>query len=133
MIYVPLKSGSILIPSGPSTDPERRYLFVICTDACPESKHLLVPLATYRNEYCDSTCILEPYEHPFIRVKSFVLYRSSRVEFVDTLQKGVNDGILVPREPVNKQTFLRIAKGICRSRGTPQKIKSYYGCMQAIR
>jgi hypothetical protein len=128
MTYAPYRRGTILVPSGPSHDPERRHLFVICTDECEKGCYLLVPISTWTNDLCDETCILSPYEHPFLQRKSYVLYRNALIEHKDTLIKGVDENYLFPREDLNGQTFGRVRNGICVSAHTKRKVKLYFGC-----
>jgi hypothetical protein len=128
VVYQVLKKGTILIPSGTTFDPGKHHLFVVCTDACKDGKHLLVPIATWTNDLCDDTCRLTAGEHRFIKHASYILYRKARIEAGVDLVKGVEERVLAPDDPMNGQTFLRIANGVCRSLQTPRKIKAYAGC-----
>lgn len=48
--YQVLKKGTLLIPSGPTHDPDKKHLFVVCTDVCAEGRHLLVPINSWTND-----------------------------------------------------------------------------------
>ncbi len=85
-------------------------------------------VSTKINDLCDTTCILQPHEHPFLTAESFVFYRKARIESAETLIQGVAEGVFIPKEIMNAQTFLRIVKGICGSKQTPKRIKTYIGC-----
>lgn len=122
------RAGTLLIPSGPSHDPDRKHLFIVCTDPCEEGKQLLVGVTTWVNDQCDDACILEPHEHEFLNRKSFILYRAARIEEATTLDNGVREGKFQLRAAMNAQTFLRVKNGVCRSKQTPRKIKKYAGC-----
>lgn len=122
------KRGTILIPSGPSHDPDRLHLFVVCSEPCGNGKQVLVSIATRVNSLCDPTCILQPHEHPFLTKESFVLYRKARVEAATALDAGLAQGVFKARDDMNAQTFLRILNGICASLQTPRWIKNYVGC-----
>ena len=70
-MFIPFRRASLLIPSGPTHDPQRRHLFIVLTDPFDDtgngvSRVLLVSLASVRDS-CDRTCILKPGDHPFIR------------------------------------------------------------------
>ena len=123
-----VKKGTILIPSGTSCDAGKMHLFVVCTDACVNGLHLLVPVTSWTNDLCDATCKLAKGEHPFLTHASYILYRKARIEAATDLIYGVEQKTLSPHEMMNGQTFLRIANGICRSSQTPRKIKIYAGC-----
>lgn len=66
MAYVPYKKGTLLIPTG-----NTKHLFVIVTDKCAESCHLLVNITSVRDgmEH-DKTTIIEAGEHSFIKHRS---------------------------------------------------------------
>jgi hypothetical protein len=128
MAYKPLKKGTIIIPSGTDFDPDRKHLFVICTDKCENGFQVIVPICTHVNDLCDSTCVIAKGEHRYITKKSYVLYRKSQIIESENLVKGVKSGKLQPHDDMNGQTFLRVKKGLCGSRQTPRKIKKYLGC-----
>lgn len=133
MAYVPLKKGTIIIVSGTHHDPGREHLFIICTDVCVKGFHVIVPLTSYVNDLCDGTCIVERGEHPFVRKKSYILYRKAEVREASVLIAGVAAKIMRPHDDMNAQTFLRIRNGICRSIHTPRKVKKYFGCPEPVK
>lgn len=122
------RKGTILIPSGPTADPDRKHLFVVCTDPCENNQQVLVPISSVRSRLCDQTCLLQPHEHPFLRRESFVFYRQTRIEAHQVLLDGVAQSLFEPRDDMNGQTFLRVFNGICRSSQTPRRVKRYLGC-----
>lgn len=122
------KKGTVLIPSGPSHDPGRMHLHVVCTDPDNDGCQLIVSICTKINNLCDPSCTLQPHEHPFLTKESYVLYRKAEVVQQSALTNGVAANLFVPKEDMNGQTFLRIAKGICTSIQTPRRIKKYFGC-----
>jgi hypothetical protein len=122
------RAGTLLIPSGPAHDPERRHLHVVCTDPCQNGKQVIVSITTWTNSLCDATCILQAHEHEWLRHQSYVFYRKARIEAATTLDNGVQQGIFEQQGDVYEQTFLRILNGICASPQTPRKVKQYIGC-----
>jgi len=128
MADIAARKGTILIPSGPSHDPNRKHLFVVCTEPCENESQLIVPVSTVTNSLCDQTCIIQAHEHGFLRHESFAFYRKSRVEPREALLTGVQNKLFVPHDDMNAQTFLRVFNGICRSPETPRKIKIYADC-----
>lgn len=82
---------------------------------------------TWTNSLCDNTCLVEAFEHEWLRHRSYVLYRKSRIEAAaDLIINGERRGLFERRGAMNPQTFLRIRNGIARSPHTPMKIKRYY-------
>ncbi len=128
MTKIPLKRGTILIPSGTNNDLGKKHLFVICSDVCDKGLLVLVPLSSFTNDLCDQTCLLNSGEHPFLVRKSYVLYRKSEIYSASGLVDAVSQGLFSQREDINGQTFLRIKNGFCKSIQTPRKVKIYLNC-----
>lgn len=122
------RAGTLLIPSGTYHNPNKRHLFIVCTETKEDGTNLLVPISTWINDLCDDTCRLAPHEHAFIRHDSYVLYRKARTESAQNLHDGVAAGLFQTREPVNAQVLLRVVNGVCRSIHTPRKFKLYLDC-----
>lgn len=122
------KRRTILIPSGPSHDPERLHLCIICSDPCSKKMISVVPISTYTNDKCDQTCIINTNDHKFVRHKSYVLYRNARIIGCNEVLRGINEGKFTTHDNMNAQTFLRISNGMCRSEYTPRKVKIYLNC-----
>ena len=114
--------------SGTAYEPGKTHLFVVCSDPCPEGLQVIAPITSYTNDLCDQTCLLNAHEHRFIRHKSYILYRKSRIEPAIVLAEGVIAGTFRRDVDLNAQTFLRVRNGICKSPQTPRKIKAYLGC-----
>lgn len=121
--------GTLLVPSGPSHDPKRRHLHVICNDTDANGLNLLVPVVSWTNDLCDDTCVLSAYEHPWLnKPRSYLLYRKADLFEAATLQRRVEAQSVTAAEACNAQVFLRIRNGICTSPHTPRKIKRYAAC-----
>lgn len=116
----------MLIPSGPVDRPGMRHLHIVCTDPCVESKQLVVSVTTWRNNLCDDTCLLDEEDHPWLKHKSWVMYRAARIETALTLDNGVGEGLFTVCDPVNHDVFGRVLRGICASPHTKTGIKRYF-------
>ncbi len=89
MTFKPQKKATLLMPSGPPDDPERRHLWVILTDSCQHEANLLVNVSTLRDgRFHDPACILEPGEHKRITVRSWIEYRRAKAVYSSALIKG---------------------------------------------
>jgi len=130
-VFLPLRRGTLLIPSGPPGDEDRRHLFILLTDPQDDGVRknwvLLVSLSTVRRGVPhDRSCILQPGDHPFVRNDSYVVYQKARLEEADKLLRGVKSGQLVPHDPVPIAVFTRVCKGLEASRLTPNKLLQFY-------
>jgi 5'(3')-deoxyribonucleotidase len=132
MIFIPFKRATLLMPSGPDHDVERKHLFILMTDPVEnlETKTkevLVVSLSTIKpNSPYDDTCIIRPYEHPFIKHDSFVFYRNSAIKDCDKLINGVKQGIFKAKGIIDMPVFSRICSGIETSRFIPSKCLKFY-------
>lgn len=122
------RAGTLLVPSGPENDPGRLHLQVICNDTDNDGNNLIVGLATYVNDFCDQTCIVESFEHPWLKHRSYVLYRKAQIISGSALERGIVERRIFQKADMNGQTFLRIKNGIRASIQTRRRIKNYFGC-----
>lgn len=127
MFFV-VRRATLLIPSGPVADPDRKHLFICLTDpAGAEQDVLLVSISSViPGQPFDATCRLYVGDHPFIRHDSFVSYRSLRIETAQRLGIGVANGVLIPREPLDPGIFARVCAGVEQSRFVAPKFLDYF-------
>jgi len=116
------------VPSGTYHDPDKKHLHIVCNDPDLNGDVMIVSITTYTNDLCDQTCVLHAHEHPWLRHKSYVLYRNAQIISAAALQAGIDSGMVVERDDASAQTFLRIKAGLCNSPQTKRKVKRYLGC-----
>jgi hypothetical protein len=129
--FLPLKRATLLIPSGPQGDQNRKHLFILLTDPKDDEAGkkcvLMVSLSTIRQGVPhDPTCILYAGDHPFVRYDSYVVYQKARLEEADKMLRGVKGGHFVPHDPMDGAVFARMCKGLQESRLTPAKLVTFY-------
>jgi hypothetical protein len=132
IVFQPVRRATLLIPSGPAHDLDRKHLFIILTDSVADplngSKEslLLISLSTLNAALpYDPTCILHPGDHPFVTRDSYVSYRDSRILETAKIVNGVESGVFVAKELMDNN----IVDGICEgldSHQTPEKIKRFF-------
>jgi hypothetical protein len=131
-LFVPFKRATLLIPSGAANDPDRKHLFVLLTDPIEapgfdEKQVLLVNITSVPNGCSyDSTCILKPGEHRFIKHESYVYYAKARIEAANALLRGVKSGRLTPHDIMDQAVVKRICDGLPQSPHTTPKILRFY-------
>jgi hypothetical protein len=134
-LFLPLKRATLLVPSGPVADPDRKHLFILLTDpgGSGVKQILMVPLLSIKpNVPHDSSCVLLPGDHPFVKRASFVQFARARIEDASKLLRGVKDGKLIPHDPVDSVLFTKICKGLAQSPYTPGKILKFYNDANTI-
>ncbi len=138
-LFVPYRRATLLIPSGPAHDPDRKHLFIVLTDPAEvleytEKHSLLVGVGTVQPGLPhDPTCLLHAGDHEFIRHRSYVHYARALIEPSQSILNGVKKGLLVPKDMLVEDIFARVCKGLVESRFTPPKIMSFYEAAEAER
>ncbi len=117
---------TFLMKSGPSHDPERLHLHVVCLDVDDDGNTLIVPVASYKNSLCDSACILKAGTHELINRESYILYRKAQIRNADELQEDIDARVIIPQKDMSQHFFLMIRNGVGRSIRTPRNIKKYF-------
>ena len=132
IVFKAVRRATLLIPSGPAHDLDRKHLFIILTDPIADpfnsgkDSHLLTSLSTLDESLPhDPTCILRAGDHPFVTRDSYVSYRDSRIVETTKIIKGVETGVFVAKDLME----ISIVESICIGLGsqqTPEKIKRFY-------
>jgi|SRR5665213_319016 len=124
-----VKGSTLLVPSGPAHDPDRRHLHIALTDALQDAsdgktKVVLVSLCSVPTEGpFDATCIILSGEHAFISRKSYVYYAFATLYAVETLAKRCAEGICQRQDPISESLLARVLKGSLNSPHTKQRIR----------
>lgn len=122
------RRATVLIRSGPVSDPDRRHLFVVMNDpGGPPRQVVIIGICSIGRGFHDATCELRQGDHPFIRHASYVDYRNARVEFADRLERGIALGEFVVRPPVSEEVFARIQAGVATSVFSKRFVRDFLG------
>jgi len=130
-MFIPLPRLTVLVPSGPVSDPDRKHLYVVLTNPTVHPKEgTCVAWVSMRsvvpNLWYDQSCILNIGDHPFIKHPTWVDYGRAGVFPVDKIERGIHSGILAQKDPLSEMVFRRITGGLCSSSFTPEKVKDFY-------
>lgn len=137
-VFQPVRCATLLIPSGPAHDLDRKHLFIILTDPVADPLNgnkvsvLLTSLSTLDAALPhDSTCILHLGDHPFVTRDSYVSYHTSRIQEAEKIINGVASGVLIAKEPMDSGVVDSICDGL-DSHQTPEKIKRFFRMYTAL-
>jgi hypothetical protein len=75
------------------------------------------------SEPLEDCCLLNPGDHPFVQHPSYVDYRFTRLERLDHVQKCVDQGTFIAKEPCSPELIRRIVAGALRSRRISREYK----------
>ncbi len=127
-LFIPAKRATVLIPSGPAHDPSRMHLFILLTDPVTD-RHLVLFVSVSSVKFgCwhDPTCLLEVGDHPFIKMTSWVDYRTTEIEEAQKILNGLRAGLFVPMGTIDPSVFLRICEGLMFSNHVKPKFREFY-------
>lgn len=126
-LFIPMKKGAILMPTGPVD-----HLHFICSDSIfypSKAKEcvLIVNISSINDgsDY-DKTCILNADEHPFIKHSSYVYYKKAEIYGTNSISQNVAQGTFRIHEPCSDNIFNRILEGFSISEDVTGKIRKFY-------
>lgn len=103
----------------------KRHLRIIITDADEENRHVVVSVTTLKfPPKQDISCILKAGDHPFIKHKSIVDYKYTRIMSSMEIREGLRRGLLIKKEEVRCSVLVRIIEGAKHSIHIPSEIKN---------
>lgn len=124
-MFSAVKRGTLLYPSSPRGDLSEKHLFVIlCDPVGPQRQVVMVPVCTARRG-CDRTCILQPDDHSFVKLESYVAYSLCRQEPEDKLIRGTQTGLFVDKGLMAVQVFKKVLQGVRKSPFTKPFVLDY--------
>jgi hypothetical protein len=112
----------------PKSGKAIEHLWVIVTETdATTNKAICVNLTTQRS-YSDTTCILKPGDHPFVKHDSVINFLDAREMPIDlveqALQRKTSQFVCERHEPCSTALLARIQKGLIDSKQTPKGIKA---------
>jgi hypothetical protein len=125
------RRATLLIPSGPAHDPDRRHLHIVLNDPYPDRtqvpKVLVVSVSSIpaTNLY-DPSCSLFPDEHPFIKKPSYVLYKFSKLLDPRILDAKVLAKEYVAKPLLDEKLYAYIVTGLRDSLQTEPYLLTYF-------
>ena len=118
----PWKGRTYHLPSGTRYNSEKSHLFIVLTEPQIEkgdaNKVLLVSVSSRLRG--DTTCILKPGAHPFIRYQSYVIYERMEICSIDFLEDQSRD------ENMSANLIERIGRGVFDSPLSQARFETFY-------
>ncbi len=108
----------------PKPGVETEHLWVLITQPDPGSFQAVMVNVTTQRPHSDTTTILLPGDHPFIRQPSVIYYADARLVDVRDLDAALERGMFRGHEPFDSGVLKRIQAGVETSDFTPNKVSS---------
>ncbi len=104
-----MKQGDTFL-GGEEVHGEDHLWLIINDPSAHADVALIVNVSTLRPN-AETTCIVQPGEHPFIKNDSYVRYRSARGVKVADLAGAVKRGLLKPHQAASKAFLEKVRAG----------------------
>ena len=93
------------------------HLWVVISDPrIDQHSVLVVNVTSMRGKHWgDTTCVLQPGDHPFIKRPSLLLYAAARLHANAALDRELSAGRIQLQEPVSAEVLTRIREGAMQS------------------
>ncbi len=94
---------------------------------CSESERIAIASVTSDRgtRSTDSSCLLNPGDHRFIRHPSFVSYTNAEILNIDQIRRGLSTGILSLDLTLADSIIHRVITGALESKNTPRGVKRF--------
>lgn len=122
-----IKGQCFLVPSGPN---QHLHLFTIVIEPAilPErGNHPQVISVNFtsviQNVPHDKSCLVDSGDHPFIKHPSYVNYRGARCDSYEQIQKLINNGVFIEKEPCSDELLKKIINGALASKMISREFK----------
>jgi len=125
--FSPYAKCTILATTPIAQDENKKHLLIIITDPVdlPPFKVVTVPINTFY-ESSDDSCILNSGDHPFIKHKSFINYKETRLIEVEKINNGIAKKLFTVRQDIPHDVFSQICKGFEESNAMTKLAKGIY-------
>lgn len=117
-----------MIDSGTYHRPDLEHFHIICTDPDEDDRQLIVSISSIVDgEIYDAACVLDYYEHKFIKHPSFVKYDFAKIAYRKHLLRKLAIGAARPYPPdVDNEVFQKVLEGIDVSDHVEPAVHRYY-------
>lgn len=115
----------------PKPGQETEHLWVLITHPDPVTHEAIMVNVTSQRPHSDTTTILNPGDHPFIKQSSVVFYADARTVDTRLLDAAVQRGAYRGHAAFDAAVIVRIQGGVAVSPFTPRKIQAAFAAYAA--
>jgi hypothetical protein len=99
----------------------KHHLWIVINDPGQHATTALFVNVTTMSAIAETTCVLQPGDHPFITRQSWIRYASAKTALVVQLDTLEARGLAIRQAPVSAALLARIRAGAAASPRLPQK------------
>ena len=105
---------------------QKRHLRIIITDSDNDQNQVVVSVTTLKYLSQDTSCVLQPGDHPFIKEKSIIDFKRTTVMSYMQIFNGIQQGLLIRKEDISDELLKRIQTAAAKSKYISDEIKSMF-------
>lgn len=110
----------------PSHGNGKRHLRIVITESNERNEFLTIPVDTLRNRTQDTSCVIEPGEHDFIKTHSFANYYYAKVLNFAQVFNGIQRGLLIRKSDVSDELLKKIQEGAKNTLHLNSELKEWF-------
>lgn len=118
-----LKAGQTLLLPKPGHDVSHLWVLILCSD--PVTMETVIVNLTTQRSHSDTTLVLQPGDHPFVKHPSVVHYGDARIVDGRPIEAALMAGTFPAHSDCSPDLLHRIQEGLLTSPFTPGKVKMY--------
>lgn len=124
------RAGETLVLPNPNF--EIPHLWILATDSVGEPPQTIIVAVSTKRFYKDSTVVLSPGDHPWVRHESVISYAHALIPEVRHLNEAVRRRIGELRQPCTSDVLRKVQDGLLASPRTPRRVKKFYQSWLAV-
>jgi hypothetical protein len=118
-----IAAGTALLLSEPPLF--KPHLWFVLTDPEGQPETVVVVMMVTAKKHTDTTVLLQPGDHPFVKHESSVHYSSAKWFRVSALTKAMQNGRCHLKETMSPKLLARVRKGLLESAYTIHAVSDY--------
>ena len=118
-----LKAGQTLLLPKPGQDVS--HLWVVLLDPDPRTHETVIVNLTTQREHSETTTVLKPGEHPFVKHPTVAYYADARIADGRAIAAAIESRTYPAREICSAALLEKLREGLLASTFTPRKVKAH--------
>lgn len=99
---------------------------IIVSDSDKNNEQIVVSVTSLKFDNQDTGCIIHPGEHSFIKHKSIVDFKRTKIMSTIDIINGINKGWLIKKEDISDTLLKRIQSALKQSKFISAEVKSLF-------
>jgi len=107
--------GDTFFAPWPEPDGVSHLFFIVSDPSLDRGQVLVVPMMTWDADYKESTCLVNPGQHPFVKHTSYINYSCAQLTSADLIEERLASGDFRAHAAASPDLLEEIRRGAERS------------------